>query len=100
MLAKIMIKRKFKTAKTREVIALLTKLRSAAMRQPGYISGETLTNYADQQDLCVITTWQTMEEWLKWKENPERKNVEAMLENFRSGPTSYDEYFLGTPYQK
>jgi hypothetical protein len=38
------------------------------MRQPGYISGETLTNYADQQDLCVIATWQTMEEWLKWKE--------------------------------
>ena len=100
MLAKIMIKRKFKTAKTREVIALLTKLRSASMRQPGYISGETLTNYADQQDLCVIATWQTMEEWLKWKENPERKNVEAMLENFQSGPTAYEEYFLGTPFQK
>ena len=89
MLAKIIIKRKFKTAKTREVIALLTKLRSAAMSQSGYISGETLTNYADQQDLCVIATWQSMEEWLKWKENPERKNVEAKLEIFQLGPTVY-----------
>ena len=100
MLAKIIIKRKFKMARTREVIALLTKLRSAAMSQPGYISGETLTNYADQQDLCVIATWQSMEEWLKWKENPERKNVEAMLEVFQLGPTVYEEYFLGTPFQK
>lgn len=100
MLAKIFIKRKFKTVKTREVIALLTKLRSAAMSQPGYISGETLTNYADQQDVCVIATWQSMEEWLKWKENPERKNIEAMLEIFQFGPTVYEEYFLGTPFQK
>ncbi|MGD8337422.1 MAG: antibiotic biosynthesis monooxygenase [Desulfobacterales bacterium] len=100
MLAKIIIKRKFKTAKTREVIALLTKLRSAAMSQSGYISGETLTNYADQQDLCVIATWQSMEEWLKWKENPERKNVEAKLEIFQLGPTVYEEYFLGTPFLK
>ncbi|MGA9536445.1 MAG: antibiotic biosynthesis monooxygenase [Desulfobacterales bacterium] len=100
MLAKIFIKRQFITAKTREVIALLTKLRSAAMRQPGYISGETLTNYANQQHLCVIATWQSMEEWLQWKENPERKKLEAMLEIFQSGPTAYEEYFLGTPFQK
>lgn len=100
MLAKIFIKRQFRTAKTREVIALLTKLRSAAMSQPGYISGETLTNYSDQQDLCVIATWQSMEEWLKWKENPERKNLETKLEIFQSGPTAYEEYFLGTPFQK
>jgi heme-degrading monooxygenase HmoA len=70
------------------------------MRQPGYISGETLTNYEDQQDLCVIATWQSMEEWLKWKENPEPKNVEAMLEAFQLGPTACEEYFLGTPFQK
>jgi hypothetical protein len=63
-------------------------------------SGETFTNYADQQDLCVIGTWQGMEEWLKWKENPERKNIEAMLEIFQLGPTVYEEDFLGTPYQK
>jgi heme oxygenase (mycobilin-producing) len=99
MPAKIFIKRQFIAAKTREVIALLTKLRSAAMRQPGYISGETLTNYANQQDLCVIATWQSMDEWLQWKENPERKKLEAMLEIFQSGPTAYEEYFLGIPFQ-
>ena len=48
----------------------------------------------------MIATWQSMEEWLKWKENPERKNVEAMLEIFQFGPTAYEEYFLGTPFQK
>jgi heme-degrading monooxygenase HmoA len=81
MLAKIFIKRRFRAAKAREVIALLTKLRSAAMRQPGYISGETLTNYANQQDLCVIATWQSMEEWLQWKENPERKKTRGHARN-------------------
>jgi heme-degrading monooxygenase HmoA len=70
------------------------------MSQPGYISGETLMNYADQQDLCVIATWQSMAEWLKWKENPERKDIAAMLEIFQSGPVVYEEYFLRTPFQK
>jgi heme-degrading monooxygenase HmoA len=100
MLAKILIKRKFKSVKTKEVITLLTKLRSTAMSQSGYISGETLTSYADQQDVCVIATWQSMEDWIKWKENPERKNIEAMLEIFQVGPTVYEEYVLGAPFQK
>ena len=42
MLAKVLIKRRFKSGRTKEIVSLLNDMRSAAMRQPGYISGLTL----------------------------------------------------------
>jgi hypothetical protein len=42
MIVKVMIKRKIKEGKAREVFALLNKFRADAMNQKGYISGETL----------------------------------------------------------
>lgn len=41
MLAKIIIKRRFRQGATDEILALLHDLRFAAMSQPGYVSGET-----------------------------------------------------------
>lgn len=95
MLAKIIIKRKFTREGAKDVLPLLTKMRSRAMNQPGYVSGETLTDFTNQQSVAVIATWESMEDWLNWKENPERKNIEAMLEVFQLGPTVYEEYILG-----
>ena len=100
MVVKFIITRRIQEGKTREVFALLNRNRSDAMNQKGYVSGETLINHDDPQEILVISMWQGMENWLKWKENPERKNVEAMLEIFQSGPAEYEEYFLGTPFQK
>ncbi len=69
MNAKILIKRRFKKGKQKEIIALLRELRSRALHQPGYISGETLSSSEDPQVLMVIGTWQDMENWYKWKQN-------------------------------
>ena len=80
-------------------MALLNKMRSAAMKQPGYISGETLINYAPPHEIAVLASWQSMEDWISWKENPERKQFEAMLEVFQVGPTEYEEFMVGTTFQ-
>ncbi|OQX62610.1 MAG: hypothetical protein B5M56_05935 [Desulfococcus sp. 4484_241] len=96
MLAKIIIKRRFREGTTREVLALLHDLRFAAMSQPGYISGETLMQYDDPQKLVVIGTWQNIESWHSWKANPKRNEFEAMLNIYQDGPTVYEEYLLGT----
>ena len=69
MQAKIIIKRKFRKGKQREILALLRELRSGALQQPGYISGETLSSSEDPQTLVVIGSWQNMESWIDWKEN-------------------------------
>ena len=69
MAVKVLIKRRFKEGKAREVFALLNNFRSAAMEQKGYITGETLIGHDDPQKLLVIGTWQSIDNWLSWKED-------------------------------
>ena len=95
MQAKIIIKRTFVENKETEIIALLRELRSGALHQPGYVSGETLTSTSDPQTMVVISTWQDLESWHKWKENDTRKTLERMLETYQEGSTDYQECVLG-----
>ena len=95
MNAKILIKRRFKKGKQKEIIALLRELRGGALHQPGYISGETLTSSEDPQVLMVIGTWQDMESWYNWKQNNTRQTLEKMLETYQEESTEYQEYTLG-----
>lgn len=96
MLAKILIKRQFKSGNEKEILSLLNKLRSLAMNQPGYISGLTMRTPDDPDNMMVIGTWQNLDNWHSWKENMERKNLEAMLEIYQEGPTEYQEYVVGS----
>jgi heme-degrading monooxygenase HmoA len=95
MNAKILIKRRFKKGKQKEIIALLRELRGGALHQPGYISGETLTSSEDPQVLMVIGTWQDMESWYNWKQNSTRQTLEKMMETYQEKSTEYQEYTLG-----
>ena len=99
MLVKILIKRRFQKGKVKEINAILRDFRTGAMDRPGYVSGETLISYGDPQNVIVISTWQDMESWLAWKDNPKRKEFEAMLEIYQEGPTSYEAFMLGVPPQ-
>lgn len=96
MIAKIIIKRRFVEGKSKQVLALLNEIRSRAMQQPGYISGETLMKPDYPQNMAVIATWQTLDDWLSWKENTERHKFEEMLAIYQTRPTEYEEYLLGT----
>ena len=96
MIAKVIIKRRFLKGRDQEVVSLLSRLRTAAMQQPGYVSGETLTRADNPQQMTVIATWQSLGEWEAWKTNSDRRQIEAMLEVFQDGPAQYEEYILGT----
>ncbi len=95
-MVKVMIKRHIKEGKAKDVFALLKKQRVKAMNQRGHLKGETLMSYQNPQCLLVISAWQSMENWLAWKENKERRANEAKLEQFLESPTEYDEYIFGT----
>ena len=95
MNAKILIKRKFKKGKQKEILALLRELRSGALHQPGYISGETLTSTKNPRTMMVIGTWHDMESWYDWKRNITRQTLEQMLETYQEGSTEYQEFKLG-----
>ena len=96
MVVKVLITRQIKEGKAREVFALLNRLRADAMNQKGYISGETLFNHDNPQEILVIAMWQSMENWVSWRENVERKANERVLEQYLEQPTSYRPYVLGT----
>jgi heme-degrading monooxygenase HmoA len=98
MVVKVLIRRKIKEGKTREVFALLNKFRSDAMNQKGYISGETLINHDDPQEILVISMWQSIENWLNWRENSERIANEKLLEQWLDAPADYQTYVFGTYY--
>lgn len=98
MLAKVLIKRHFKTGHTREIVTLLNDLRSVAMRQAGYISGLTLMEPDNPNQMLVISTWQSLEDWRQWKANDERTRLESMLEIYQKGSTQYEAYVVGTGF--
>ena len=98
MIAKIIIKRRFSKENAPQILSLLNKIRSIAMNQPGYISGETLMQSDYPENMAVICSWQSMEDWAAWKDSEERKQYEAMLEIYQTRPTQYEEYLLGTAF--
>ncbi len=95
MQARILIKRRFIQGNRNEIMTLLRQFRAAAMSQPGYISGETLSASEDPQTVLVIGTWEDLASWHRWKANNTRKTLEQMLEAYQEEPTIYQEFVIG-----
>jgi len=60
---------------------LLLEMRDMAMRQRGYISGETLRELINPSLFKVISTWSTLEDWKKWQGSPQRMVMDEMIES-------------------
>jgi heme-degrading monooxygenase HmoA len=99
MAVKILIKRKFKDGNMRAASRLLINNRSAAMKQPGYISSETLRNLDDKDQVVVVSMWENMEAWNAWKNSETRKANVAEFEDYFVGETGYEHYSLGLPFE-
>jgi len=95
MAVKIIIKRKIPKSKETQVLPLLLELRSKAMTQPGYISGETLINVNDPEDYLVISTWKSLKDWKAWEESQERKEIQKRIEELLAEKSSAQVYYYG-----
>ena len=95
MAVKILIKRKFKVDKLKEATSLIIKARYAAMRQPGYISSETLSDLKNPGKVVVSSMWQTEKNWEKWKSSPERAEFETEMNKIQEGETEFEHYAMG-----
>ena len=100
MLAKVLIQRNFKSGHTKEIVALLNDMRSAAMGQSGYLSGLTLMEPDNPNKMLVISTWQSLKDWNRWKSNEKRIQLESMLVIYQEGSTRYEEYVVGTGFSQ
>jgi heme-degrading monooxygenase HmoA len=97
MAVKVFIKRYVKKGKTDAALELLKEVRAQALKQPGYISGETLVNHYDPCNITVLSTWQTIDDWIQWQESDERSGKEDQLEGLQEGPTHFEIYDVGPP---
>ena len=89
MAVKIMIKRKVSGEKLAEILPYLKQLRVLAMSQDGYIGGETLKRIDDPEELLVVSTWQSMDQWNSWFVNPERNNLQEKIDLLLGSKTEY-----------
>jgi heme-degrading monooxygenase HmoA len=92
---KVLIKRKVSEAKARKMIPLFRKMRSLAMTQKGYISGETLRNLNDPEEFIVISSWQSSDDWTRWLNSAERQQIQDQIDALLGGRTLYDVYHYG-----
>jgi heme-degrading monooxygenase HmoA len=89
---RIFIKRHVKEGLVKETIQMLSEFRKSARNQPGFLSGETLANHYDAKSATVISTWQSVEDWIRWQESEERASNETRMENLLDRPTVYEVY--------
>ena len=95
MAIKVIITRKVARGKEKDLLPLLMELRTRAMGQRGYISGETLKGVSDPDEFLVISTWNRLEDWRAWEENPERKRIQEKIDAVLDEKTTAKAYLYG-----
>ena len=79
-MVRIIIERRCKPNKETELESLLIDLRTKAIQQQGYVSGETLRSVDDPSLWLVISTWLDADLWKAWEAGPERQEVIRKVE--------------------
>ena len=96
MTVKIIIERRFKEIPKAEDIRALNELRTKAMQQDGYVSGETLVELEDNRNMVVISVWSSLDEWDKWFSSQDRRWYEDELKPRMESPPNIRSFMLGT----
>ena len=92
MAVKILIKRSIGPQVVSVLRPLIVELRAHAMRQPGYISGETLKCVDRPGEYLVISTWESLDDWEKWLTSQDRKILEDKIESITGTTAEYVTY--------
>ncbi|MDC3237305.1 hypothetical protein OAT93_01080 [bacterium] len=77
------------------LLPLIVELRSLAVRQSGYISGETFFNLDRPEECVVIGRWTSLEYWQQFKKNPLRYELIDKIEKHLDRTAEYNFYGIG-----
>lgn len=92
MAIRVFIEREIQPGNDLKLHNILMQLRTKAMLQKGYITGETLRDVSNANKFLVIGTWNSVEDWNAWQANLERQKIQAELEKLLKGPEKYSVY--------
>jgi len=99
MAVKVIIRRQIGEGHLEEAYKLLTRARYNASYQEGYISSETLTSIDNANSVVVISTWESIENWEKWKNSDIRSDGESRLDEITDVPAEYETFTMGVKYR-
>ena len=93
---KVLQERRVKKKNISRLVALLNDLRSAALHQPGYVTGETLIKGKDPVDVLVISSWISEDYWKAWTTSEERIEINDMVNSIIEGDDKITVYQVPT----
>lgn len=91
-MVRIVIERHCRPGKESELENLLVELRSQAIKQRGYVSGETLRSVDDPSLWLVLSTWLDVDLWRIWENSPEREEIDRRMQPLLSGAPKTSAY--------
>jgi heme-degrading monooxygenase HmoA len=94
MPVRIIIEPRIKKGTEMDLARLLLELSSRAVKQKGYITGETLRDYDDPSTHIFISTWESAEDWKSWSNKAERMEVQSKVEELLTEPSKTKIYEL------
>ena len=77
---KVIVERDCQPGKEKQLRDLFIQLRTMAVQQSGYISGETLRELVNPSHFKVISTWSTLGDWKRWHSSQQRMLIEKKIE--------------------
>jgi heme-degrading monooxygenase HmoA len=92
MTVKILIRRKVSADKAANLGDLIMQLRTLVVKQPGYVSGESLRNIDRPDEYLVISTWNTVDAWKAWLASKERADIQGKIDALLGQKTDYEVY--------
>ena len=72
-----------------KAVDLIREIRAEAMKQHGFITGETLTNVDDSTNMLVISTWENREAWDAWDKSKRRVELKPLINELLAEPYSF-----------
>jgi heme oxygenase (mycobilin-producing) len=73
---KVLYERQVTKNNYNRVLGYMGDIRSAAIRQPGFITAETLVKGEDPRYILAISTWMSENHWTAWLTNQRRIEIE------------------------
>ena len=94
MAIEVLIRRRFIKEKEATLAPLIVRLRSLALAQPGYISGETLKciDPTGDDEYLVRSTWRSIEDWKTWLHSETRTAIQREIDTITGEATEYRIY--------
>ncbi len=88
----VLLKREAPEDKSEALKELIDRLRSATFGQPGYVSGETLKRVDQPGEWLVVAKWESLPDWERWFQGPERAEIQKKIDDLLGTPTIYEIY--------